>query len=523
MKNLPITWRLNIGLAIFAFLGLGGAFLTWWIGKGNETARHSALKREAEELRATNQILEQQLRSERAMRRYVLGARPASAKEIKDEQDHIWSRADSGVESAQRVLQRHLPGIRRLESRLVDHIQTNNAMALQLFVGDYQDAHRQLTDAIDLTIGASRSATRSNKGMFLFQLLLVIVLVLFVVWTIGMLRHNLVAFKEPVAELRVALDRVGKGDFTIDVHLKRKDEFAELANGIITMTRSLALMIGRLHQNANSVAQAAKSILSASDHQQKAVDQIEHVTEFLANAGSKIQFSASQLASTISVVGQASESASRLGETGTTGLTELEEAMKVISHSSETINSKLENLNEKASAVSRVVSTMGKVADQTNLLSINAAIEAEKAGESGKGFAVVANEIQRLADQTAEAAEEVEQLVKEMQQAVAAGVIGTEQFDNDVHAGSEGLHKLTNTVDGIARQIEAIKPQVDIISNSMQAQSEGARQLQARSNSLDEAIKSSAESSHAMRAAVQQLESAAHELEDGKSRFTFIN
>ncbi|MGB0580756.1 MAG: methyl-accepting chemotaxis protein [Limisphaerales bacterium] len=364
---------------------------------------------------------------------------------------------------------------------------------------------------------------KGHGGIYLLRVLLVVVIAVFVAWTIGMLRHNVVAFKEPVAELRSVLDRVGKGDFTIDVHLKRKDEFADLANGIIAMTRNLALMIDRLHQNANAVAQAAKTILSATGHQQKAVDQIEHVTEFLAEAGSKIHFSASQLANTISVVGQASDAASRLGESGTAGLGELDGAMKVISDSSEAINSKLENLNEKAGAVSRVVSTMSKVADQTNLLSINAAIEAEKAGESGKGFAVVASEIQRLADRTAQDADEVEQLVKEMQKAVAAGVIGTEQFDNDVRAGTEGLTELTATVEGIARQIEAIKPQVEIISNSMQAQSEGARQLQARSHSLDEAMKDSAESAHEMRAAVQQLESAAHELEDGKSRFNFIN
>ena len=128
-----------------------------------------------------------------------------------------------------------------------------------------------------------------------------------------------------------------------------------------------------------------------------------------------------------------------------------------------------------------------------------------------------------LVDRTAQDADEVEQLVKEMQKAVAAGVIGTEQFDNDVRAGTEGLSQLTSTVEGIARQIESIKPQVEIVTNSMHTQAEGARQLQARSNSLDEAMKDSAESSHEMRAAVQQLESAAQELEDGKSRFNFIN
>ena len=523
MKNLPITWRLNIGLAIFASLGLGGGFLTWWIGKEHEAARLAASQQEAAELRAANQILEQQLRSERATRRYILSENPISAEEFKQQQEVIWRRADSEIDSLQRILQPQRAAIRKMEDQIAALRQTNGVEAVQLYAGDYQTGHAKLTREINLTVSTRPLGETNSRGIYLLQVLLVVVMAVFVAWTIGMLRHNVVAFKEPVAELRSVLDRVGKGDFTIDVHLKRKDEFADLANGIIAMTRNLALMIDRLHQNANAVEQASKTILSASGHQQKAVDQIEHVTEFLAEASRKIHFSAAQLANTISVVGQASDVASRLGETGTTGLEELGTAMKVISDSSEAINSKLENLNEKAGAVSRVVSTMSKVADQTNLLSINAAIEAEKAGESGKGFAVVASEIQRLADRTAQDADEVEQLVKEMQKAVAAGVIGTEQFDNDVRAGTEGLSQLTSTVEGIARQIESIKPQVEIITNSMHTQAEGARQLQARSNSLDEAMKDSAESSHEMRAAVQQLESAAQELEDGKSRFNFIN
>ena len=85
------------------------------------------------------------------------------------------------------------------------------------------------------------------------------------------------------------------------------------------------------------------------------------------------------------------------------------------------MNAKLEVLNEKASNINQVVTTITKVADQTNLLSLNAAIEAEKAGEHGRGFAVVATEIRRLADQTAIASYDIEQLVKEMQSAVSAG------------------------------------------------------------------------------------------------------
>src|SRR6202007_2042888 len=99
----------------------------------------------------------------------------------------------------------------------------------------------------------------------------------------------------------------------------------------------------------------------------------------------------------------------------------MEETMRHVMEAATSINAKLSVLNEKAGNINQVVITITKVADQTNLLSLNAAIEAEKAGEYGRGFAVVATEIRRLADQTAVATYDIEQMVKEIQSAVAAG------------------------------------------------------------------------------------------------------
>jgi methyl-accepting chemotaxis protein WspA len=100
-------------------------------------------------------------------------------------------------------------------------------------------------------------------------------------------------------------------------------------------------------------------------------------------------------------------------------------------------------LNEKASNINQVVTTITKVADQTNLLSLNAAIEAEKAGEHGRGFVVVATEIRRLADQTAVASYDIEQLVKEMQSAVSSGVMGMDKFSEEVRRGVQEVEQVS--------------------------------------------------------------------------------
>ena len=135
------------------------------------------------------------------------------------------------------------------------------------------------------------------------------------------------------------------------------------------------------------------------------MEEIAHVGEFLSDAGRKIHFSAVQLGGTINIVGQASESAARFGSDSDETLDQLGASIGDIKDSAEAINSKLEILSEKAGDINQVVVTMSKMADRTNLLSINAAIEAEKAGDAGKGFAVVANEVKNLANQTAKATE----------------------------------------------------------------------------------------------------------------------
>ena len=531
MKNLPITWRLNLGLAIFAALGLAGAILTWWIGKENEAARGRGIQRQLQVFRLTRQLAHDVESRANHLRRFLFSPAPGDLNETRAALQEAVSfdstlgelRNDTELQTSLDALRHRLhPGVRAAEDRLLAAATRDLDAARQLYWEDYHTARVLLADGLkDLETRIASRQSKPHPALLTVETALVIVLVFFAAWTFALLRHNLVAFKEPVLELRAALDRLARGDFSINVHLKRKDEFADIANGIINTTRSLAVSIGRVHQNAQIVARASETLVTAATQQQRAVEEIESIAEFISDAGRNIHYTATQLAGAVNIVGQAAESASRLGTKGNNVVNSLNEAMIAIKDSSDGISNKLEVLNEKATNVGQVVVTMSKVADQTNLLSINAAIEAEKAGESGKGFAVVANEIQRLADQTAVAAEDIEQMVKEMRTAVAAGVIGTEQFGIDVRGGAETLGQLNNTVTGISRQIGALQPQVDIVSNSMHSQTDGARQLQSRGQALSRAMKAASESLHAIKAATEQLESATVQLEEGMVRFKF--
>ena len=126
-----------------------------------------------------------------------------------------------------------------------------------------------------------------------------------------------------------------------------------------------------------------------------------------------------------------------MAATGQQSLAGMDHTMRQLAESTGSIGSKLSVISERAANINLVVTTITKVADQTNLLSINAAIEAEKAGEYGLGFLVVAREIRRLADQTAVSTLDIERMVKEMQYSVSAGVMEMDKFSEQVRQGCQ--------------------------------------------------------------------------------------
>jgi len=159
------------------------------------------------------------------------------------------------------------------------------------------------------------------------------------------------------------------------------------------------------------------------------------------------------------------------------------------------------------------------VADQTNLLSLNAAIEAEKAGDYGRGFSVVATEIRRLADQTAIATNDIEQMVKEMQSAVAAGVMGMDKFSEEVRQSVQVVQQVSEELSQIIQHVQALAPNFVIVSEGMQSQSLGALQISDALAQLTEVAKQTVESQRQSNSAIENLHAAARGLQDGVARF----
>ena len=213
------------------------------------------------------------------------------------------------------------------------------------------------------------------------------------------------------------------------------------------------------------------------------------------------------------------EDTTELAGRGQEGLSRMRETMSQITDAASLIHTKLDVLNEKAANINQVITTITKIADRTNLLSLNAAIEAEKAGEYGRGFSVVATEIRRLADQTAVATFDIEQMVKEMQAAVTTGVMAMNRFSEEVRRGVADAQQIGAQLDKIIQQVQNLTPRFELVNEGVNSQAGGGQQISDALTKLSRTVQQTAKSLEDSHEAVDQLKNAAYGLRDGVARF----
>ncbi|MEO6209520.1 MAG: methyl-accepting chemotaxis protein [Gemmatimonadaceae bacterium] len=323
-----------------------------------------------------------------------------------------------------------------------------------------------------------------------------------------------------LARLMSVTSVMSAGDFRQRVQIVRRDELGLLSEGINQMADDLTGLIGQVQESGVQVNSSATEIAATSKQQQATATEIAATTAEVGATASRISETSKELVRTMTELAAVADETSTLAEGGQGGLQRMESTMGQIGAASDLINSRLALLSEKAANISMVVTTINKVADQTNLLSLNAAIEAEKAGEHGRGFAVVAREIRRLADQTALATFDIEQIVKEMQSAVSAGVMGIDKFADEVRRGREAITDVTTQLAEIIGQVQTLPPSFDAVTQGVQSQSISAAQISEALAQLSVASQQTADSLRQSNSAIEQLNTAARGLQSGVSRFT---
>ncbi|VXC81791.1 Methyl-accepting chemotaxis protein [Pseudomonas sp. 8Z] len=327
------------------------------------------------------------------------------------------------------------------------------------------------------------------------------------------------AITRPVQSIVGALKELENGDLSAKLNLQRRDEFGAIEQGFNTMVAELKALVGNTQRSAVQMTTSVTEIAATSRQQQATATETAATTTEIGATSREIAATSRDLVRTLSEVSDTADQTSILAGTGQLGLARMEEIMHQVMGAADVVNGKLSILNEKAGNITQVVTTIVKVADQTNLLSLNAAIEAEKAGEYGKGFAVVAVEVRRLADQTAVATYDIEQMVREIQSAVSAGVMGMDKFSEEVRRGIGEMTQMGDQLSQIIQQVQALAPRIQMVNEGMQAQSTGAEQINQALVQLSEASSQTVDSLRQAGMAIDELNQVANNLRVGVNRF----
>jgi methyl-accepting chemotaxis protein len=344
-----------------------------------------------------------------------------------------------------------------------------------------------------------------------------IILVAMIAYFVG--RQQSSAIAEPLNQLVGNLDRMRRGDFTERLSFDQKDEFGVVGQGLNRLADDLCELVGQVQRSGIQVNTTATQISATAKEQQSTAHEIATTTAQIGATSKEISATSKQLVKTMNEVNHVAEETAKLAGSGQASIARMESTMHQIMEASGSITAKLAVLSEKTTNINSVVTTITKVADQTNLLSLNAAIEAEKAGEYGLGFAVVAMEIRRLADQTAVATYDIEKMVKEMHSAVAAGVMGMDKFSDEVRRGVAEVRQVSTHLAQIIHQVQTLTPRFQTVNEGMHAQAAGAEQISETLTQLSEAAQQTAESLRQSNLAIEQLNGAARGLQASVARF----
>lgn len=373
-------------------------------------------------------------------------------------------------------------------------------------------------------VGASDSMVASSIADFtkIFVVVLVLVVVLAIVVVLFFTR----GIKKRLSRISLAMHNAGKGDFSYVVKDSSNDEIGQLTMNLSEMRENLSDVMKTIAETSDQVAASSEELTASAEESSKSAELIAASTQTAANGTELTMHHVEDVVASVEhmqtrvkeaqtnsqTIMSLSDTASRNSQDGTEAVLAVVKQMNEINNSVTDIGLFVNGLDKKSKEIGTIVNLISDISNQTNLLALNAAIEAARAGEQGKGFAVVADEVRKLAEQSANSTQLIASLISDIQAETDKAVTAMQHGAENVEEGIRKTENVNNSFQSIKQAINQVTNNVQEVSQTIEGVSSGSKSIVEVMDKVKMTARENAESNETNAAASQQQSAAMEEI-----------
>ena len=365
--------------------------------------------------------------------------------------------------------------------------------------------------------GTIEQAEIDEAAAPIFRKMLLVIIIAFIIGA-ALVYLIIRSIFQPLKNMREKAITISKGDLTEPIPVTSTDEIGQLGNAFNDMQQNLKKLVQKIEENAEQVASSSEQLSASSEQTSSATEQVAAAIQQVAGSAEKqthgadetvqslseVAAGVTQVATRSAHVAELAQHAIMQAEEGEMAVTNTVKQMHSIHESVTESDAMIQSLYERSKEVSAILDVITQIANQTNLLALNAAIEAARAGEHGKGFAVVADEVRKLAEQSQKSAGEIMEIVQGIQRDTENSVHIMARVTDDVQAGVQVSNEAIEKFNQILQGTKEITPQMQEVSATAQQMSAAVQQVTAANHELAGIAKENAAASQEVAASTEE-------------------